>query len=85
MKKRSALFNCLVGTDLLEVELVAEHALAELAHPGPALPAGAEQGRHLVRHRATLRRLPHKHSIRELKTNFYQVFVGLGGYLNMEC
>ena len=81
------MFNCLVGTDLL-----AEHALAViavLAHPGlPALPAGAEQGghllrpqqrRHLVLRRAAIRRLLHKHSI------LNQVFVGPGGYLNMEC
>ena len=82
----------MVGTDLLEFELVAEHAehaLAVLAHPGlPALPAGAEQGghllrpqqrRHLVLRRAAIRRLLHKHSI------LNQVFVGPGGYLNMEC
>ena len=38
------------SSDLLEVELVAEHALAVLAHARlPALPGGAEQGRHLFR------------------------------------
>ena len=76
------MFNCFVGELALAV-------MAVLAHPGlPALPAGAEQGghllwpqqrRHLVRRRAALRRLLHKHSI------LNQVFVGPGGYLNMEC
>ena len=36
---------------LLQVELVAEHPLAVLAHPWlAALPGGAQQGRHLGDH-----------------------------------